>query len=153
MIGLLYLETAYPLGFLVYYIPLVLIVVLLTAFAIRLSRFDTSALSQKLQERHKWVSRLFIILVINWFVYCLVLIIWALNSTNAFAMVGYIVFRLCEAIAAICLARYGPNLVQFLGEKVFTIAKQGNDLKITFLQLKIFGFGLNGPLDDWRVPY
>lgn len=53
----------------------------------------------------------------------------------------------------ISLARYGPNLVQFLGEKVFTIVKQGNNLKITFLQLKIFGFGLSGPLQNWRVPY
>lgn len=104
MIGLLYLEAAYPLGFLVYYIPLVLIVVLLMAFTIRLSRFNTKGLSGRLQERHKWVSRLFVTLVVNWFFYCLVLIIWALNSTNAFAMVGYIVFRLCETIAAIGLA-------------------------------------------------
>ena len=98
LIGLTYLDYVSSYGPFIYIVPLYLIVITLIGLTIRISCFNTKNLSQKLKNKHRWTSRLFIVLMINWVIYCIDL---SINSnTGVSSIISLMVFRLTESIAS-----------------------------------------------------
>lgn len=101
LIGLIYLDAVTELGFLIYYVPLGVIILVLLGFTIRLSRFNIGKLSTSLKAKHSWTMRLFIALIVNWSIYYITLGAYIFTSNSPVSMAELILFRLTEAIAAI----------------------------------------------------
>lgn len=93
-------------SFLLIFLPLCLDILLLATYTGIIYNFDTKQMSYKFREKHRWASRVFVIIVVAWTVYTLSLCLQILDpviSLSTTTIICHILYRTLEPTVALAV--------------------------------------------------